>query len=398
MNPGFTSSLNHLLESVTTGHQRVPGVVAAITGRDGLLYEGASGQRMSGQAGAMTTDSVFAMYSTTKAITATAVLQLVEEGRLDLDAPASTYVPMIGELKVLEGFDSDGTPRLRAPKKHITTRMLLLHTAGFGYEFFNENYNRLVQEQGQPSVIGGSLAALKTPLLFEPGEQWEYGSGLDWAGLVVEAITGKRLGDVMRQRIFEPLGMTDTGFTMTPSMLQRRAGLHQREEDGSLTAIEDSIVSQEPEVHMGGHGLFSTVKDYCLFIRAWLNDGQGDHGRILRPETIRFAEKNGLEHLKVKALPGVIPSISHTAEFFPGMSKSWALSFMINEQDAPTGRPAGSLAWAGLANLYYWIDRKNGIGGFWATQILPFADPVSVNAYLDFETAAYRHLTNQASS
>ncbi|MGF6092362.1 serine hydrolase domain-containing protein [Pseudomonas sp. 18173] len=393
MNPGFTSSFNHLLDTVTAGTQRVPGVVAAITGRDGLLYEGASGQRTLGHAEAMTTDSVFAMFSTTKAITATAVLQLVEEGRLDLDAPARDYVPMIGELKVLDGFDADGTPRLRLPKKHITTRMLLLHTAGLGYEFFNEHYNRLVQEQRQPSIISGSLAALKTPLLFEPGEQWEYGSNMDWAGLVVEAITGKRLGEVMQQRIFEPLGMTDTAFSMTPSMFQRRACMHQREEDGSLTAVEDFILPQEPEVHMGGHGLFSTVKDYCLFIRAWLNDGQGDHGRILKPETISFAEKNGLDNLKIKALPCVIPSISHTAEFFPGMPKSWALSFMINEQDAPTGRPAGSLAWAGLANLFYWIDRKNGIGGFWATQILPFVDPVSTNAYLDFETTAYRNLT-----
>lgn len=393
MNPAFTSSINNLLDTVTAGQQRVPGVVAAITGRDGLLYEGASGQRTLGQTDAMTTDSVFAMFSTTKAITATAVLQLVEDGRLDLDAPARNYVPMIGELKVLEGFDTDGTPRLRAPKKHITTRMLLLHTAGLGYEFFNENYNRLVQEGRQPSIISGSLAALMTPLLFEPGEQWEYGSNMDWAGLVVEAITGKRLGEVMRQRIFEPLGMTDTAFSMSASMIQRRAGMHQREEDGSLTAVEGSLLPEEPEVHMGGHGLFSTVKDYCLFIRAWLNDGQGDHGRILKPETIRFAEKNGLDNLKIKALPCVIPSISHTAEFFPGMPKSWALSFMINEQDAPTGRPAGSLAWAGLANLFYWIDRKNGIGGFWATQILPFVDPVSTNGYLDFETAAYRNLT-----
>ncbi|KJZ63204.1 1,4-butanediol diacrylate esterase [Pseudomonas fluorescens] len=383
-----------MLDAVTTGQQCVPGVVAAITGRDGLIYEGASGQRTLGQAGAMTTDSVFAMFSTTKAITATAVLQLVEEGRLDLDAPARDYVPMIGELKVLEGFDSDGTPRLRAPKKHITTRMLLLHTAGLGYEFFNEHYNRLVQEGRQPSIISGSLAALLTPLLFEPGEQWEYGSNMDWAGLVVEAITGKRLGEVMQQRIFEPLGMTDTAFSMTASMLQRRAGMHQREEDGSLTAVEGSLLPEEPEVHMGGHGLFSTVKDYCLFIRAWLNDGQGDHGRILKPETIRFAEKNGLDNLKIKALPCVNPSISHTAEFFPGMPKSWALSFMVNEQDAPTGRPAGSLAWAGLANLFYWIDRKNGIGGFWATQILPFVDPVSTNGYLDFETAAYRNLNS----
>ena len=393
MNPGITSSINQLLTAVTTGQQRVPGVVAAITGRDGLLYEGAYGQRTLGQADAMTTDSVFAMFSTTKAITATAVLQLAEDGLLDLDAPAKNYVPMIGELGVLEGFESDGTPRLRAPKKHITTRMLLLHTAGLGYEFFNEHYNRLLLEGRQPSIISGSLAALKTPLLFEPGEQWEYGSNIDWAGLVVEAITGQRLGDVMQQRIFEPLGMTDTAFSLNASMLQRRAGMHLRGEDGSLSPVEGPLLPENPEVHMGGHGLYSTVKDYCLFIRAWLNDGQGDYGRMLKPETIRFAEKNGLDNLKIKALPCVSPSLSHTAEFFPNMPKSWALSFMINEEDAPTGRPAGSLAWAGLANLFYWIDRKNGVGGFWATQILPFIDPVSTNGYLDFETAAYRHLT-----
>jgi len=238
MNPGITSSINQLLTAVTTGQQRVPGVVAAITGRDGLLYEGAYGQRTLGQADAMTTDSVFAMFSTTKAITATAVLQLAEDGLLDLDAPAKNYVPMIGELEVLEGFESDGTPRLRAPKKHITTRMLLLHTAGLGYEFFNEHYNRLLLEGRQPSIISGSLAALKTPLLFEPGEQWEYGSNIDWAGLVVEAITGQRLGDVMQQRIFEPLGMTDTAFSLNASMLQRRAGMHLRGEDGSLSPVE----------------------------------------------------------------------------------------------------------------------------------------------------------------
>ena len=152
------------------------------------------------------------------------------------------------------------------------------------------------------------------------------------------------------------------------------------------------VLPQEPEVHMGGHGLYATVGDYCRFIRMWLNDGAGAHGQVLKPETVRMAEKNGLGEMKIKGLPGVIPSLSHDAEFFPGMPKSWALTFMINEQDAPTGRPAGALAWAGLANLYYWIDRRNGVGGFWATQILPFADPTSVVGYLDFETAVYQSM------
>ena len=146
---------------------------------------------------------------------------------------------------------------------------------------------------------------------------------------------------------------------------------------------------------MGGHGLYATVGDYCRFIRMWLNDGDGEHGRVLKPETVRMAEKNGLGDKKVKLLPGVIPALSNDAEFFPGLSKSWALTFMINDEEAPTGRPAGALGWAGLANLFYWIDRQNGFGGFWATQVLPFADPVSFGGYMDFETAVYGSLRQE---
>jgi len=375
----------------------VPGVVAVATDRNGDIYEGAVGKRQLGGAESMATDSVFAIFSTTKAITGTTCLQLIEEGKLDLDAPAKTYAPAIGNLKVLDGFDEKGTPKLRAPKRDVTTRMLLLHTAGFAYDFFNETYNRLAQKHGQPSVITASHASINTPLLFDPGEAWEYGSNMDWAGQVVEGITGKRLGEVMLERIFEPLGMEDTGFSMNPSMRKRMVTMHQRDERGTLTALPDFTLPPEPEVHMGGHGLYSTALDYAKFIRMWLNDGQGPRGRVLKKETVEMAAKNGLPgNMKIKGLPGVIPSLSNYAEFFPGMPKSWALTFMINEEDAPTGRPAGSLAWAGLANLYYWIDRKNGCGGFWATQILPFADPASVGGYIDFETAVYRNQTKAA--
>jgi len=207
---------------------------------------------------------------------------------------------------------------------------------------------------------------------------------------VVEAITGKRLGEVMQERIFRPLGMTNTVFLLTPAMRTRLVRVHQREADGSLTPLDFELPA-DPEVHMGGHGLYSTVGDYCRFIRMWLNDGAGEHGRVLKRETVLMAEKNGLGDKKIKMLPGVIAPLSHDAEFFPGMPKSWALSFMVNDVDAPTGRPVGSLAWAGLANLFFWIDRQNGIGGFWATQILPFGDPNSVTGYLDFETAVYKN-------
>ena len=363
-----------VLHRVVSGSPRVPGVVAIATDRNGNVYEGAAGKRLLGQDADMTPDTVFAIFSTTKAITGTACLRLVEDGKLDLDAPAKKYAPDIGKLQVLDGFDAQGQPKLRPPKRDVTTRMLLLHTAGFGYDFFNEKYNRLAQEHGQPSVITSSKASINTPLLFDPGDDWEYGCNIDWAGQVVEGIAGKRLGEFMQEQIFAPLGM------------------HQREADGSLTPMADFELPQKPEVHMGGHGLYSTVQDYCRFIRMWLNDGMGPNGRVLKKETVLAAEKNGLGDKKIKGFPGVIPSLSNYAEFFPGMSKSWALTFMINEEDAPTGRPAGSLAWAGLPNLFYWIDRKNGIGGFWATQVFPFADPTSVGGYLDFETAVYGSL------
>ncbi|MCT6733745.1 MULTISPECIES: serine hydrolase [Rhodococcus] len=379
-----------MLARATQGADRVPGVVAMITDREGNIYEGAAGERTLGHGEPMTLDTTFALFSTTKAITGTAVLQCVEEGLLDLDAPAATYVPDIGELKVLDGFDAGGNPVLREPKRDITTRMLLLHTAGFGYDFFNESYNRLSQEHGQPSVITCSKAALTTPLLFDPGEKWEYGTNIDWAGQVVESIRGQRLGDVMRERIFEPLEMADTAFTMSPSMKDRLAPIHQRESDGSLTPLIGFELPAEPEVHMGGHGLHGTVGDYMKFIRMWLNDGAGTSGRVLSSETVAAAVQNGLEGQHVGLLPGVLPTLSNDAEFFPGVPKGWAYSFMTNEEVAPTGRPAGSLAWAGLANLYYWIDRQTGVGGFWATQILPFADAGSINGYLEFETAVYQ--------
>ena len=229
-----------------------------------------------------------------------------------------------------------------------------------------------------------------TPLLFDPGDKWEYGSNIDWCGQVVESIRGKRLGEVMKERIFAPLGMEDIAFSLTPSMRARLAAIHQREADGSLTPLPDLQLPPEPEVHMGGHGLYASIGEYMKFIRMWLNDGAGPHGRVLKKETVEAAVRNGLQaHQTVTMLPGVITTLSNDAEFFPGLKKSWCYTFMVNDEDAPTGRPAGALGWAGLANTFYWIDRKNGFGGYWATQILPFGDPTSFVGYLDFETAAY---------
>lgn len=391
MSTNFGAAADAVLNGVVTSTPRVPGVVAMVTNRDRNIYEGAAGKRRLDQPAGMTTDSIFAIFSTTKAITGTAVLQLVEEGKLDLDAPAKRYAPDIGKLQVIEGFDAAGEPMLRAPKRDITTRMLMTHTAGLSYDFINRTYNRLAEEKGQPSVITASKACLMTPLLFDPGERWDYGTNLDWCGQIVEAIAGRRLGEVFKTRIFEPLGIESMTFELTDAMRSKLAGIHARGTDGSLTPMEFELPAK-PDVHMGGHGLYGTVGDYMRFIRMWLNDGAGEHGRVLKAETVRMAEKNHLGDKKVTPITGVIPALCNDAEFFPGQSKSWALSFMINDQEAPTGRPAGALGWAGLANLFYWIDRKNGFGGFWATQILPFGDPTSFIGYMNFETAFYQSL------
>jgi methyl acetate hydrolase len=389
MNDAVREAADRVLRGVVEQENGVPGVVAMATGREGNIYEDAFGVRELGKDQEMTPDTVFAIFSCTKAVTGVAVMQLVEEGAVSLDDPAKEYTPEIADARVLEGFDANGEPQLRPPNGEVTVRQLLLHTAGFGYDIFNEDLVRYGEKKGVPSVVSATMASLGAPLLFDPGERWEYGTNIDWAGKVVEGARGKRLGEVFRERIFEPLGMDDAAFVLTDEMRSRRATIHQRGEDGSLIPLSDFELPQDPEQHMGGHGLYATVGDYMKFIRMVLNDGAGEHGRVLKPETVEQMEQNGLGDMKIKMLPGAIQELSNDAEFFPGMPKSWGYTFMINDQDAPTGRPAGALGWAGLANLYYWIDRKNGLGGFWATQIFPFADPVSFGGYMDFEKAVY---------
>lgn len=379
--------LDPILDQVVKSSHPVAGVVAGVTNKDETLYLNHAGERDISTHTAMTDDSVFAIFSTTKAITTTVALQQYEKGLLDLDAPAKEYIPEIGQLQVLHGFDPQGKPILQAPKIDVTTRMLLLHTAGMGYDFFNPEYQKLTSEHGYPSVITSSKASLKTPLLFEPGTQWEYGSNIDWAGLVTEKIGGKRLGQLMQEQIFNPLEMNDTAFTLTASMHERRASMHHRQADGSLIADSDFLLPQEPEVHMGGHGLYSTVSDYLKFIRLWLNRGEVNGHRLLQESTLELALNNGLADIAMKNLPGSIPSLSNDVNIYPEAEKGWTLGFMVNEQVTDSGRPAGTIGWCGLANLYYWIDIKNNIGGYWATQTLPFLDPTAYNGFLAFEKA-----------
>ena len=367
----------------------VPGVVAGVTNADAELYLGGFGERVLGGGDEMTPDTVGWIASMTKAITGAAAMQLVEQGRLDLDAPASEVVPQLADAAVLEGFDNDGNPRTRPPRRAITLRHLLTHTSGFSYEIWSDTIGRYLEATGTPGIISCENAALTTPLLFDPGDGWDYGINIDWAGKMVETVSGRTLGQYLREHFFEPLGMNDTAFRITDAMRARLAKIHQRGEDGSLEPQMELEIPQEPEFEMGGGGLYGTVGDYLRFIRMILNRGRANGERVLRPETVDMMSRNQMGEIRVCELKTAIPPFSNDAEFFPGMPKSWGLSFMINDEEAPTGRSAGSLGWAGLANSFFWIDPAKGIGGAYLTQVLPFIDEKAFPLYIAFESAAY---------
>ncbi len=377
-----------LKEAVSKGD--VPGVTAAATDAKGMTYEAGFGKRVLGAPADMTPDTVVWIASMTKAITGAAAMQLVERGKLELDAPAKAVVPQLGEVGVLDGFDAAGKPRTRKPKRDITLRHLLTHTAGFGYDIWSPEVGKYMEAMEVPGVISCQNKALTTPLLFDPGERWFYGINIDWAGKMVEAVGGKKLGQYMRDNILGPLGMDSTGFFINESMRKRLAKIHHRGPDGALqpdTALE---LPQEPEFEMGGGGLYSTVGDYLRFVRMMLNQGKSDRGEaVLKPETVAQMSKNAMGESKVTMLKTAAPPFSNDAEFFPGMDKQWGLSFMINNEEAPTGRSAGGLAWAGLANTYFWIDQKKGVGGVYLTQVLPFADTKALPLFYAFESTVY---------
>jgi methyl acetate hydrolase len=387
------TALDAVLKQNVERHGGSPGVVAMATNRQGNFYEGAAGSRELGKDGAMTTDSVLALFSTTKALAGVCLMQLVEEGKVSLGDPAGAYVPEIDELQVLDGFDVAGQPRTRPPKRRITINDLMLHTSGLCYEFFSNDDLKFRAAKGIPTVVSCTHASIRTVLLHDPGAAWTYGVNMDWVGLIIENLRGKRLGDVMRQRVFEPLDMKDMAFTMSDSMVQRRATIHDRAIDGKLTPLPDLALPQPPEMDCGGHGLYGTVGEYMKFIRMMLNDGAGSNGRVLKAETVAAMCKDGLADMGLSAggWTTSVPSLTNTGEFFPGTGKGWGYTFMTNREDTPSGRPAGSLMWAGLANCFYWIDRKNGIGGYWGTQILPFQDAASYPGFVEFETAVYHH-------
>jgi methyl acetate hydrolase len=371
--------------------KEIPGVVAMAASGNEVIYQGAFGKRDLSRDDPMTPDSVFWIASMTKAVTTAGAMQLVEQGKLSLDEPIGKLLPDLASPQVLEGFDADGEARLRPASKPITLRQLMTHTAGFCYELWNGDKAAYLEKTGTPGITTCQNAALRTPLASDPGTRWEYGTNIDFVGKAVEAASGKRLDAYLRDHLFAPLGMSDTAFRITDDMRRRLVGMHVRGEDGTLAAMPFEL-EQNPEFHMGGGGLYSTAADYIRFCQMILNKGTGNGNQVLKPETVATMGQNHIGELNVTRMTTAAPIYTNDVDLFPDQVKKWGLSFLINTAKTAEGRSPGSLAWAGLANTYYWIDPSRDVCGVILMQLLPFADGKCLEAFAGFEQGVYAGL------
>jgi len=377
-----TQDIDRLLTAAVDSGE-IPGLSAlAVTG-DGTRYSASFGERADGAP--WSENTVAWLGSMTKMIVAIGALQLVEQGRLDLDADLGSVLPLLAEPKVLEGFDDEGRPKVRPATGAVTLRRLLSHTAGYGYHFWNADVLRYQDVAGLPRIIECREATLTTPLLFDPGTAWEYGMNLDWVGKAIEAASGQDLEQYLRGSILDPLGMSATSFRLGPALREELAAMNFRSPDG-LVRIEFEM-TQEPEFLMAGGAMYGSPADYLTLLRMVLGGGEVDGVRILREDTVIEALSNQIGDLTIGKITTVDPGSSNDVDFLPGTTKKWSLLGLLNVEETPGGRSAGSLFWAGLPNAYYWVDRDKGNAGVLVTQILPFGDHAVLELFDRFENA-----------
>jgi methyl acetate hydrolase len=358
--------------------REIPGVVAMAANEGSVIYQGAFGLRDMATASRMSIDTIFRIASMVKLLTTVAALQLVEQGKLKLDEPAGNIDPTLASVQVLTGFDAKGVPQLRPAQKPLTLRNLLTHTSGFSYLLWDPNVARYLKfAHGHPDLP-------RMPLMFEPGERWAYGGGLDRVGRMVEIAGGQSLDRYFSDHITGPLGMNDTVFALNEKQRAREARLHVREANGKLLP-KPQEKTNVAKVFSGGGGIYSTAPDYLTLLQALLNGGSLRGTSILRPETVALMSANQIGNLEAGILKTTNPALSNDVNFFPGVHLRWGLGHMINVDPVPDGRKAGSLTWAGLFNTYYWIDPTMRIAGVIMMQILPFADRQALKAYRQFE-------------
>ena len=366
----------------------VPGVVALITDRKGVIYQGAFGVADVSTGRPLAADSLFRIASMTKAVTSAALMQLVEQGRIGLDDPAEKYLPELGGLKVLERFDpATGDYSVRPVTKRPTVRHFLTHTSGLAYPFTSAIWRDLKPRAGETYPFGG-------PLLFEPGERWHYSTSTDVVGRLIEVVSGQKLEDYFRQHIFEPLKMDDTSYNVPEAKGPRLVAQQQRAGD----KMDGAIVLQSPQpgltiaAPIGGGGLASTASDYGRFVRMFLNNGELDGARVLKAETVALMGQNHIGAVSVPALKSALPRSADFTFIADGRDK-WGLGFLITTDQVPGKRSPGSLSWGGINNTFFWIDPSRGIAGVIMMQYLPFADANALATYDVFERGAYQLVT-----
>ena len=379
------SKLDRLIDEAVY-KQDAPFLVAMTGNAAGVTWSGAAGERSPGKPA--TADTVFRIFSMTKAIGSTAAMILMDRGKLSPDATVESILPEFGALKLLEGFGPQG-PRLRAPRIKATVRHLATHTSGLVYEFWNPDVARYLEATGAPTILSGLAVSMNYPLLFEPGERWDYGIGIDWLGRVVEKVDGRRIDRFCCEEIFDPLRMPDTRFEVEEHMVSRFASVSIRGEDGKFADFSLAPPSN-PEFYGMGHALYSTAPDYMRFLRMYLNKGALDGARILSEAGIQSMLSNQIGSTPIPCLKTVAPAITADVEFFPGRRKSQSMAFMRFEEDVAGMRHAGSQGWAGVLNTHCWFDPKANLAGLLMTQSLPFAEPRFASIYQNFERAAYR--------
>jgi CubicO group peptidase (beta-lactamase class C family) len=381
---GDTAGVDEVLRS-EIARRKIPAVVGMVGSEDKTLYAGAFGTR-DGSGVPVRVDSIFAIASMTKAITTVAALQLVEQGKVDLAEPIAGRLPQLANLDVLEGFDAAGKPSVRPARTPITLRHLLTHTSGLCYDIWDGNMFRYT------SANPATNPATPGPLMFEPGTRWQYGQGVDWAGRLVEAVSGATLENYFQEKICRPLGMQDTSYILPAAKFDRLVSRYHRE-DGSDLKQDERKLPTPPTTFNGGGGLYSTAGDYVRFMQMILNHGKGPNNvRILQPKTVVGMKTNQIGELTAGKMKSFRPNTSADVDIQPGHTEKWGLGFLINTTPYAGGRSAGSLAWAGLYNTFYWIDPKRRRCAVILMQYLPFVDKEAVGILDDFERAIYRNL------
>jgi methyl acetate hydrolase len=268
---------------------------------------------------------------------------------------------------------------------------LLTHTAGFSYRLWDA---KAVRYANSIALLPRAerKQAPRTPLMFDPGEGWRYGTSIDWVGRIVEFASGEPLDAYFRKHILDPLGMNDTGFVISAQQRTREASTHRR---GPLGALTPEPMEQLPPLQpahrsfSGGGGIYSSAPDYLALLRMLLRGGELDGTRLLRPHTVALMGQNQIGDIKAGVMKSTGLALSNDVDFFPGISLKWGFGHMINMQAVPGGRSAGSLTWAGLLNTYYWIDPTKRIAAVFMTQVLPFADHRALRICRQFERGIY---------